>query len=42
MIGVTTTVELSSTVIDGDDFDVFLSLRDGNISEDFRLVLVKK
>lgn len=31
----TTTVELSSTVIDGDDFDVFLSLRDGNISEDF-------
>jgi hypothetical protein len=32
---VTTTVELSSTVIDGDDFDVFLSLRDGNISEDF-------
>ena len=35
MIGVTTIVELSSTVIDGDDFDVFLSLRDGNISEDF-------
>lgn len=35
MIGLTTTVELSSTVIDGDDFDVFLSLRDGNISEDF-------
>ena len=35
MIEVTTTVELSSTVIDGDDFDVFLSLRDGNISEDF-------
>ena len=35
MIGVTTTVELSSTVIDSDDFDVFLSLRDGNISEDF-------
>ena len=35
MIGVTTTVELSSTVIDGDDFDVFLSLRDGSISEDF-------
>ena len=35
MIGVTTTVELSSTVIDGDDFDVCLSLRDGNISEDF-------
>ena len=35
MIGVTTTVELSSTVIDGDDFGVFLSLRDGNISEDF-------
>ncbi len=35
MFGVTTTVELSSTVIDGDDFDVFLSLRDGNISEDF-------
>lgn len=35
MIRVTTTVELSSTVIDGDDFDVFLSLRDGNISEDF-------
>ena len=35
MIGVTSTVELSSTVIDGDDFDVFLSLRDGNISEDF-------
>ncbi len=35
MIGVTTTVELSSTVIDGDDFDVFLSLRDDNISEDF-------
>lgn len=35
MIGVTTAVELSSTVIDGDDFDVFLSLRDGNISEDF-------
>lgn len=35
MIGVTTTVELSSTVIDGNDFDVFLSLRDGNISEDF-------
>ena len=35
MIGVTTTAELSSTVIDGDDFDVFLSLRDGNISEDF-------
>lgn len=35
MIGVTTTVESSSTVIDGDDFDVFLSLRDGNISEDF-------
>ena len=35
MIGMTTTVELSSTVIDGDDFDVFLSLRDGNISEDF-------
>lgn len=31
----TTTVELSSTVIDGNDFDVFLSLRDGNISEDF-------
>lgn len=35
MIGVTTTAELSSTVIDGDDFGVFLSLRDGNISEDF-------
>ena len=35
MIGVTTTVELSSTVIDGNDFGVFLSLRDGNISEDF-------
>lgn len=35
MIGATTTVELLSTVIDGDDFDVFLSLRDGNISEDF-------
>lgn len=31
----TTTAELSSTVIDGDDFGVFLSLRDGNISEDF-------
>ena len=31
----TTTVELSSTVIDGNDFGVFLSLRDGNISEDF-------
>ncbi len=35
MIGVTTTAELSSTVIDGDDFGVFLSLRDSNISEDF-------
>lgn len=35
MIEVTTTAELSSTVIDGDDFGVFLSLRDGNISEDF-------
>ena len=35
MIGVTTTVELSSTVIDGDDFDVFLSLRDGAGGEDF-------
>ena len=35
MIGVTTTVELSSTVIDGDDFDVFLSLRDGAGGEGF-------
>ena len=35
MIGATTTGELSPTGIDGDDFDVFSSLRDGNISEDF-------
>jgi len=35
MIGEATTGELSPTGIDGDDFDVFSSLRDGNISEDF-------
>ena len=35
MIGATTTVELSSTGIDGDGFDVFSSLRDGSEGEDF-------
>ena len=35
MIGATTTVELSPTGIDGDDFDVFSSLRDGSEGEDF-------
>lgn len=35
MIGVTTTVELSPTGIGGDGFDVFSSLKDGAISEDF-------
>lgn len=35
MIGVTTTVELSPTGIDGDGFDVFSSLRDGAGGEDF-------
>ena len=35
MIGATTTVELSPTGIDGDDFDVFSSLRDGAGGEDF-------
>ncbi|QWQ31394.1 hypothetical protein KOY49_04570 [Candidatus Minimicrobia vallesae] len=34
MIGATTTVELSSTGIDGDDSDVFSSLRDGVSGED--------
>lgn len=35
MIGVTTTVELSPTGIGGDGFDVFSSLKDGAVSEDF-------
>jgi len=35
MIGATTTVELSPTGIDGDNFDVFSSLRDGSEGEDF-------
>ena len=35
MIGATSTAEVSSTVIDGDNFDVFSSLRDGASSEDF-------
>ena len=35
MIGATTTAELSPTGIDGDNFDVFSSLRDGASSEDF-------
>lgn len=35
MIGATTTVELSLTGIDGDNFDVFSSLRDGAGVEDF-------
>ena len=35
MIGATTTVELSPTGIDGDNFDVFSSLRDGAGGEDF-------
>ena len=35
MIGVTTTVELSPTGIDGDGFDAFSSLRDGAGGEDF-------
>ena len=35
MIGATTTVELSPTGIGGDGFDVFSSLKDGAISEDF-------
>mgnify|MGYP000987067861 CR=1 FL=1 len=35
MIGVTTTAELSPTGIDGDNFDVFSSLRDGAGGEDF-------
>lgn len=35
MIGATTTVELSPTGIDGDDFDVFSLLRDGAGGEDF-------
>lgn len=35
MIGATTTVELSPTGIDGDNFDVFSSLRDGAGVEDF-------
>lgn len=35
MIGVTTTVELSPTGIDGDNFDVFSSLRDGADGEEF-------
>ena len=35
MIGATTTIELSPTGIDGDNFDVFSSLRDGASSEDF-------
>ena len=35
MIGEVTTVELSPTGIDGDNFDVFSSLRDGAGGEDF-------
>lgn len=35
MIGATTTVELSPTGISGDNFDVFSSLKDGAVSEDF-------
>ena len=35
MIGVTSTTELSTTAIDGDNFDVFSSLRDGADGEDF-------
>lgn len=35
MIGATTTVELSPTGINGDNFDVFSSLRDGAGGEDF-------
>ena len=35
MIGATSTAELSPTGIDGDNFDVFLSLRDGAGGEDF-------
>lgn len=35
MIGVTTTIELSPTAIDGDNFDVFSSLRDGADGEKF-------
>ena len=35
MIGATTTVELSPTGIDGDNFDVFSSLRDGADGEEF-------
>ena len=35
MIGATTTVELSPTGIGGDGFDVFSSLKDGAVSEDF-------
>ena len=35
MIGATTTVESSPTGIDGDNFDVFSSLRDGAGDEDF-------
>lgn len=35
MIGATTTLELSPTGSNGDKFDVFLSLRDGTVGEDF-------
>ena len=35
MIGVTSTTELSTTAIDGDNFDVFSSLRDGADGEKF-------
>ena len=35
MIGEATTIELSTTGIDGDNFDVFSSLRDGADGEDF-------
>ncbi|QJU08745.1 hypothetical protein FBF28_04290 [Candidatus Saccharibacteria bacterium oral taxon 488] len=35
MIGATSTAEVSPTGIDGDNFDVFSSLRDGASSEDF-------
>lgn len=35
MIGVTSTTELSTTAIDGDNFDVFSALRDGADGEDF-------
>lgn len=35
MIGATTTLELSPTGIGGDGFDVFSSLKDGAVSEDF-------